>query len=247
MEGPAPAPSATEDRPAENGSGPSAAPEKRELKRSTKIGLTVIGILAIIATLGFAGAYFLNSRNYVTTDNAQVDGDKITINAPTSGTLVDWEGTQGTVVRRDQPVGRIKMEGGFVSALKTIKAPGVGTIAVDNGVEGAWVAAGTQLAVAYNLDKIFVTARVDETDVDDVRVGAPVDIDVDAYSDTPVTGRVIEVQNAAAAVFSLFPESNSSGNFQKVTQVIPVKIAITSSGGRPLVPGMNVTVKIHKN
>jgi multidrug resistance efflux pump len=245
MEGPMPAPSVTEERPAENGAGP-AAP-KKQLKKSTRIGLTVIGVLTVIAIIGFASAYFLNSRNYVTTDNAQVDGDKITVNAPTSGTLTDWAGTQGTVIRKDQPLGRIKMEGGFVSSLKTIKAPGAGTIAVDNGVEGSWVAAGTQLAVAYNLDKIFVTARVDETDVNDVQVGREVDIDVDAYSDAKVTGRVVEVQNAAAAMFSLFPESNSSGNFQKVTQVIPVKIAITSSGGQPLVPGMNVTVKIHKN
>jgi multidrug resistance efflux pump len=47
-------------------------------------------------------------------------------------------------------------------------------------------------------------------------------------------------------VFSLFPQSNSSGNFQKVTQVIPVKIALTNSGGVALVPGMNITVHIHK-
>jgi len=76
--------------------------------------------------------------------------------------------------------------------------------------------------------------------------GALVDIDVDAYSGTPVTGVVTQIQGAAAAEFSLFPESNSSGNFQKVTQVIPVKIAFTNTGGVPLAPGMNVTVHIHK-
>jgi multidrug resistance efflux pump len=45
----------------------------------------------------------------------------------------------------------------------------------------------------------------------------------------------------------LSPESNSSGNFQKVTQVIPVKIALTNTNGLSLVPGMNVTVHIHKH
>jgi multidrug resistance efflux pump len=44
----------------------------------------------------------------------------------------------------------------------------------------------------------------------------------------------------------LFPQSNSSGNFQKVTQVIPVKIALEDAEGLNLVPGMNVTVHIHK-
>jgi multidrug resistance efflux pump len=48
-------------------------------------------------------------------------------------------------------------------------------------------------------------------------------------------------------VFSLFPQSNSGGNFQKVTQVIPVKIALTSLPSVDVVPGMNVTVHIHKN
>jgi multidrug resistance efflux pump len=128
----------------------------------------------------------------------------------------------------------------------TIKAPGDGTIAINNAVEGQWVTAGTNLATAYDFSKIYVTARVDETDIDSVHLGAPVDVSVDAYSGTPVTGVVTEVQGAAANQFSLFPESNSTGNFQKVTQVIAVRVAFTNTGGLPLVPGMNVTVHIHK-
>jgi len=58
---------------------------------------------------------------------------------------------------------------------------------------------------------------------------------------------VAEVKAGAAGVFSLFPQSNTSGNFQKVTQVIPVKITIDDLKNLPLVPGMNVTVKIHRN
>lgn len=245
MEGPGPSPSVTEERP----TGEAAVPEagKRPLKRSTKIGLTVIGILTLIAILGFSGTWFFYSRNYVSTDNAQVDGDKITITAPASGYLTDWAGSQGTLVRRDELLGRIKMTGGFVASLKAIRSPGAGTIAVDNGIEGAFVTVGTQLAAAYDLQSIYVTARVEETDVDDVHVGAPVDIDVDAFPGAGVTGRVIEIQNSAATQFDLFPEQNSSGNFQKETQMIPVKIALTSTAGRPLLPGMNVTVEIHKH
>ncbi|MDT7564731.1 MAG: hypothetical protein QOG76_3355, partial [Pseudonocardiales bacterium] len=79
------------------------------MKHSTRVGLTIIVILAVLAALGFGGAYFLYSRNFVSTDNAQVDGDKVQINAPATGTLTDWQGTQGTVVRRDMVVGRVKM------------------------------------------------------------------------------------------------------------------------------------------
>jgi multidrug resistance efflux pump len=224
-----------------------AAPGKRKMKHSTRVGLTIIVILAVLAALGFGAAYFLYSRNFVSTDNAQVDGDKVQINAPATGTLVDWEGTQGTVVRRDMVVGRVKMGSSGAQPQMTIKSPGNGSIAVNNAVEGQWVTAGTQLATAYDFNKIYVTARVDETDVADIHPGAQVDVDVDAFSGTPVTGIVSEIQGAAANQFSLFPESNSTGNFQKVTQVIAVRVAFTNTSGLALVPGMNVTVHIHKN
>ena len=114
-------------------------------------------------------------------------------------------------------------------------------------MEGSFVTAGTELAVAYDFSRIFVTARVDETDIDAVRAGERVDISVDAFPNATLEGTVTEIQGGAAGVFSLFPQANTSGNFQKVTQVIPVKIAIDNTESLALVPGMNVSVKIHKN
>lgn len=221
-------------------------PQPRKLKLSTRIALVVILIAALVAGGVFAASYFLNARNYVSTDNAQIDGNKIVINAPTSGTLLDWSATQGAVLRKDERVGRVEMQAGFVQPKMTIRAPEQGTVAVDNGVPGGYVTAGTQLAVAYDVDKIFVTARVDETDIRAVRPGQPVDITVDAFPNTPLTGYVREVQRGAAGEFSLFPETNTAGNFQKVTQVIPIKVALEDRRGLDLVPGMNVTVHIHK-
>ena len=220
---------------------------KRKVKRSTRIGVLVIVVLALIAAGAFTASYVLDARHYVSTDNAQIDGDKIAVNAPASGTLIDWRATQGAELHTDQVVGRIKVNGGFVQPQQSIKSPGDATVAVDNGVEGAFVTAGTQLAVGYDCSKVYVTARVDETDVDAVRPGQRVEITVDAFPDTDFTGVVREIQGGAAGVFSLFPQSNSSGNFQKVTQVIPVKIAIDDLHGLNLVPGMNVVVKIRKD
>ena len=62
-----------------------------------------------------------------------------------------------------------------------IRSPADGTVAVDNGVEGSFVTAGTQLAIAYDSSGVFVTARVKETDIDRVQVGRAVDISVDAF------------------------------------------------------------------
>jgi multidrug resistance efflux pump len=246
MEGPVSAPPAQTDQAPTDGVA-AATPPRRKLKRSTRIGLIIILILALVAAAGFATSYFINARNYVSTDNAQVDGDKISINAPTTGTLADWRINQGSAVHEDEVVGRVKIQDGFAQPLMSIKAPADGTVAVDNGVPGTFVTTGTPLAIAYNLNNIFVTARVDETDIKAVHVGQVVDIDVDAYPNTPLTGRVREIQGGAAAVFSLFPQSNSGGNFQKVTQVIPVKIGFDNVDNLDLVPGMNVTVHIHKN
>lgn len=238
----------TEPASAESGAPTAEAPpaEKRKMKRSTRIGLAVVGVLALLAAAAFAAYYILDTRNYVTTDNAQIDGNQISVNAPASGTLIDWRGTQGSELHKDAPVGRIELEGGFVQPQMVIRAPADGVIAVDNGVEGAFVTAGTQLAVAYDGSGVFVTARVDETDINDVHPGQQVNIEVDAFPDADLTGRVLEIKAGAAGVFSLFPQANTSGNFQKVTQVIPVKISIDDLDGLALAPGMNVTVKIHR-
>ncbi|HEV7452545.1 MAG TPA: efflux RND transporter periplasmic adaptor subunit [Pseudonocardiaceae bacterium] len=251
MEGTAPAPAAPADQLPTDGAA-TTTPQRRKLKRSTRISLVVILIVAVIAGVGFAVSYFLNARNYVTTDNAQVDGDKIMINAPTSGWLEDWRISLGSVVHKGQVVGRIKINSGFTQPLMSIRAPTDGTVAVDNGVVGTYVTTGTQLATAYNLDKIYVTARVDDTDIKAVRPDQLVDISVDAYPDAPITGRVRDIQAGAASVFSLFPQSNTqgTGNFQKVTQVIPVRIYfdnLNALNNLDLAPGMNVTVHIHKH
>jgi multidrug resistance efflux pump len=251
MEPSAPAPPLPPDQLPTDGATPTR-PHRRRLKRSTCVSLVVILIVAVIAGAGVAVSYFLDARNYVSTDNAQVDGDKIMINAPTSGTLEDWRISQGSVVHKNQVVGRIKIINPFAQPLMSIHAPADGTVAVDNGVIGTYLTTGAQIAIAYNLDRNYVTARVDDTDIRAVHPDQLVDISVDAYPNAQITGRVREVQAGAAAVFSLFPQSNTqgTGNFQKVTQVIPVRIGfanLNALNNLDLVPGMNVTVHIHKH
>ena len=170
-------PVATDDPPPEEG----GASGRRPMKRSTRIALAVIIALALIAAVAFTASYFLDARQYVTTDNAQIDGTQIPIVAPTSGTLVGWTGTQGAVLRADQVVGRVEIDGGYVRPQRSIRAPAAGTVAQDDTTDGAYVTAGTQLAIAYDPSDVYVTARVDETDINDVSPGQVVDFTVDAY------------------------------------------------------------------
>lgn len=237
-------PAAVDESPHDSPGGTPSA--QRRPNRSTRSALVIILVFAVVTVSGFGLSYWFNARNYISTDNAQIDGDKVPINAPAGGILVNWTANRGAAVHRDQIVGRIQIMNGFVQPLTPIRAPDNGTVAVDNGINGSYVTGGTQLAIAYDLDHVYVTARVDETDINAVRLGQVVDIHVDAYPHLTLTGRVQEIQSGAASAFSLFPQSNSTGNFQKVTQVIPVKISLDNLPNVDLVPGMSVTVYIHK-
>jgi len=246
------APRAEEEARSASNSTPPAPPSertpRRRMKRPLKIAFIVILTVSLLEAIAFAGTYLLVSRHYVTTDNAQVDGDQIKINAPVTGIVTDWSITGGSVVRENQIVGRVQSTGGGAQATRPVRAPGDGTVAVNTVDNGEYVAAGTALATAYDPSTIHVTARVDETDIAAVRIGQPVDISVDAYPNTPVLGTVTQIQAAAAGKFTIYPSPDSDpSNPQKIDQYIPVKIAITDNGGAQLLPGMNVTVKIHRD
>jgi membrane fusion protein (multidrug efflux system) len=93
---------------------------------------------------------------------------------------------------------------------------------------------------------IWVTANVKETSLDRVQVGDLVRFTVDGYGDTPFTGRVVSVAPATGAKFALLPPDNATGNFTKVVQNVPVRIAVDEprDPDHPLRPGMSVDVAI---
>ncbi|MNW16514.1 Multidrug export protein EmrA [compost metagenome] len=68
---------------------------------------------------------------------------------------------------------------------------------------------------------------------------------MDTFSGNTLVGKVKEIGEATAATFSLLPATNTSGNFTKVTQRIPIKISIDDQQGLALAPGMSTTIKIH--
>lgn len=221
---------------------------KKALKRSTRIGLVVMALVMIAQGVGFAGTYLLYSRNYISTDNAQIDGDKININAPITGTLTDWTVTEGSTVHPHQVLGRVKFIGSGPQAQQIIKSDGSGTVAANNAVNGQYVTAGTTLATAYDFNHLYVTARIEDTDIDSVRVGQLVDVDVDAFPNHPVTGIVEEIQSGAAGNFTIYPSPDQDPtNPQRVDQYVPVKIELAVTDGLALAPGMNVTAHIHRS
>ncbi|HET9947814.1 MAG TPA: HlyD family secretion protein, partial [Longimicrobiales bacterium] len=111
---------------------------------------------------------------------------------------------------------------------------------------GQLVQPGQPLGAVVADSAIWVTANLKETQTADVRVGQPVTIDVDAYPGCEARGVVESLSPATGSKFALIPPDNATGNFTKVVQRIPVRIAITEGCGekRPLRPGMSVVPHI---
>ena len=94
----------------------------------------------------------------------------------------------------------------------------------------------------HDPNDVWVEANVKETEISRVHVGARVTVSVDAYSGV-LHGRVLRVGTAATNQFALLPSPNPSGNFTKITQRVPVRIAIDKPE-HPLQPGLMVEVSI---
>lgn len=110
--------------------------------------------------------------------------------------------------------------------------------------EGEYVTAGQPILMMHDPSELWVAANIKETDIHELRVGQPVQITVDAYPDKPFSGRVSNIGRAATSQFALLPDPNPSGNFTKITQRIPVRIALDEGPTELIGPGMMVEVDI---
>jgi membrane fusion protein (multidrug efflux system) len=116
---------------------------------------------------------------------------------------------------------------------------------VDPGTEAR---VGQPLMFLVNLSDIWVMANYKETQLDRVRPGQPVTIEVDSYPGLELKGTVHSIMSGTGSVFSLFPPENATGNYVKVVQRIPVRIDIgphQDDTGRVLRAGMSVVPTIH--
>ena len=111
---------------------------------------------------------------------------------------------------------------------------------------GEYVQAGTQLMAVVPLAAVYVVANFEETQLAGIRKGAPVSIVVDTYSGATVKGHVDSIAPASGEEFALLPPDNATGNFTKIVQRIPVKIAIDPNDPLrgDLRPGMSVTATV---
>ena len=222
----------------------------------------VLGLLAVLLVVGAIGAavayhFWYESTYFVVTDNAQVTGDLIQVGSLNAGRIVATRfevgqpvqfGQEMAVVRIPQEVG-MPMGGTMVleepaagDRLASVRAPFTGMVVARLSHVGGTVSAGQPIYAIVDPNRVWGRANIEETKLARVRPGQAVDVYMDALG-TTFGGQVIAITPASAATFSLLPSQNASGNFVKVTQLVPVKIQV-NTGGQVLPLGTSATVRI---
>nr|WP_314539047.1 HlyD family secretion protein [uncultured Massilia sp.] len=111
---------------------------------------------------------------------------------------------------------------------------------------GQFVQPGTRLMSVVPLNTMYVGANFKETQIGRMRVGQPVEIEVDALPGLKLHGHVDSVSPGTGAQFSLMPPENATGNFTKIVQRVPVRVALDAGpdARRVLVPGLSLKVVV---
>ena len=125
-----------------------------------------------------------------------------------------------------------------------ICAPGEGSVGERQVRPGQLVSPGTQVISFVDVTK-WVQANYRETQLTNVKIGDPAEVRIDQYPGQVIRGRVLEIAPASGSQFALLPPDNATGNFTKVVQRIPVKIALDDKAfAAKLRPGLSVIATV---
>lgn len=112
----------------------------------------------------------------------------------------------------------------------TITAPVSGKIGKRSVEKGQFIQAGAPLFSIVNDESFWIVANFKETQLEKMKEGQEVNIKLDGYPDLKIKGKISSFSSATGSKFALLPADNSTGNFVKITQRVPVKIEIVDAG-----------------
>lgn len=212
-----------------------------------KATLYIILVVMVLVCGGVGGYYWYQGANYISTEDARLTGDIYRVMPKMSGKLMQLNIEEGDAVIADQPVGQIDSSNLATNLLDNavLRAPISGKVIKTQAKAGEIVAAGQPIAMIVDKNSLYLSANIEETNLNRLHIGETVDITVDAFPGAKFQGKLYEIGEATNSTFSLLPATSTSGNFTKVTQRIPVKISIDSTNGIELSPGMSAVIKIH--
>jgi membrane fusion protein (multidrug efflux system) len=149
----------------------------------------------------------------------------------------------------DQPAlqaARVAREQALLNLARTeVRAPADGTISQTDRLQaGAAVVTGVPVVTLVRGATSYVEANYKETDLANMYVGQPAEVDIDAYPGVEIRGHVASIGAGTGAQFSVLPAQNASGNWVKVRQRVPVRIALDGAPGRPMIAGLSAQVTV---
>jgi len=202
----------------------------------------IMVVATILAVAGLIVVYFwYQNVNYVSTIDARVNSKIANVVSMTSGKLVTFNCTLGQQVARDEKLGTV--DGG--TAVSSLNSPMDGTVVKVNASEGQTLTSGQTAAVVADMNNLYISANIEETEIVKCSVGQGVEIKLDAYSGKVFYGRISSIGDAAASMFAAMSTQNSNGNYAKITQLIPIEIEFAPGLPKDLKVGMNAEIKIY--
>ena len=213
-------------------------PNPRRLFLINGLALLVLLLIALaIYYLWHQGYYFYS------TDDATVSGNVVSVAAPAPGTVQKIYHSLGSTISAGNAVATVSTATGKTLALTS---PINGTIINEGATPGEVLPAGQPLAQVVDLNRLAITAYVEESHISDVHPGQGVDVTVDAIKSITFHGSVTRILPATAGTFSALPTTDyASGNFTKVTQRVPVEVTLDGYQGHTLYPGESASVTVH--
>ena len=127
-----------------------------------------------------------------------------------------------------------------------VRAPENGIVTkVDQLQVGDYVTAGAQLFSLMSTDRVWIEANFKETELTHMRPGQEATVEIDTYPDVVFSAKVESLSPGTGLTFSLLPAENATGNWVKVVQRLPVRLAFAKfDPAQPLAAGMSATVEV---
>ena len=209
--------------------------------------LLIIGILItiVVALSGIVFYYWYENTYYVSTDDARVSADIVSVTPQISGKLLELNVTEGDTVTKNEILARQDMNGLPDTSVEQalLRSPINGIVVKKQGTVGELLSVGQSTITLIDPNKLYITADIEETKLGKIKMGQPVEITLDQYDSKKFTGKVKSIGEVSNSALSILPAS-TSGTFTKVVQRISVKIELDDFDSK-IIPGTNAVVKIH--
>lgn len=207
----------------------------------------IIGILMVmvVALGGIVYYYWYQNTNYVSTEDARVSADFVSVTPQISGKLLELNVDEGDRVTKNEILASQDMNGLPDTSVEQslVRSPINGVVIKKQGTVGELLSPGQTLITLMDSSKIYITANIEETKLGKVKVGQLVEITIDQYSSKKFTGKVKSIGEVSNSALSLL-SSSTSGTFTKVVQRVSIKIELDDFDSK-ILPGTNAVVKIH--